>query len=139
MENLDIQYLKKYSLEDKSLRDYQQENKQKIYDAWGSTSSVMLQMPTGTGKTRLFVSIIKDLFNYSRQLKSAIKVLILVHRTELIEQISDELGIEYNLAHGIIQSGNRERKKYPIQVASVPTLSRRLDTWTDKEFDFIIR
>ena len=138
MENLDIQYLKKYSLEDKSLRDYQQENKQKIYDAWGSTSSVMLQMPTGTGKTRLFVSIIKDLFNYSRQLKSAIKVLILVHRTELIEQISDELGIEYNLAHGIIQSGNRERKKYPIQVASVPTLSRRLDTWTDKEFDFII-
>ena len=138
MENLDIQYLKKYSLEDKSLRDYQQENKQKIYDAWGSTSSVMLQMPTGTGKTRLFVSIIKDLFNYSRQLKSAINVLILVHRTELIEQISDELGIEYNLAHGIIQSGNRERKKYPIQVASVPTLSRRLDTWTDKEFDFII-
>ena len=60
MSTFDIQSLKAYSLEDTTLRDYQQDNKQKIYDAWGRTNSVMLQMPTGTGKTRLFVSIIKD-------------------------------------------------------------------------------
>lgn len=138
MDTFNIQSLKDYSLEDSSLRSYQQENKQKIYDAWGYVNSVMLQMPTGTGKTRLFVSVIKDFFNYSRDNRFAIKVLILVHRTELIEQISNELGIEYNLAHGIIQSGDKERKKYPIQLASVQTLSRRLDNWSNKNFDVII-
>ncbi len=125
-------------VEDETLRDYQQENKQKIYDAWARCRSVMLQMPTGTGKTKLFVSIIKDIYNYGVDTKIAIKVLILVHRTELIDQIDEELGYRYNLAHGIIQSGEKERKIYPIQLASVQTLSRRVEKWTEKEFDFII-
>jgi superfamily II DNA or RNA helicase len=133
-----IEALKKYSQEDESLRDYQQDNKQKIYDAWSRCQSVMLQMPTGTGKTRLFVSIIKDIFHYGRDNKVALKVLVLVHRTELIDQIDEELGYRYNLAHGIIQSGEKERKIYPIQLASVQTLSRRLSNWADKEFDYII-
>lgn len=138
MEPSDIMKLKEYSLEDNTLRDYQQDNKQKIYDVWCRVNSVMLQMPTGTGKTRLFVSIIKDIFHYSRDKKATLKVLILVHRTELIDQIDEELGYRYNLAHGIIQSGEKERKIYPIQLASVQTLSRRLVSWADKEFDFII-
>lgn len=131
-----LEELKSYK--DKDLRDYQQENKQKVYEVWARCQSVMLQMPTGTGKTRLFVSLIKDIFHYSRNHKIALKVLILVHRTELIDQIDDELGFRYGLAHGIIQSGDKERKKYPIQLASVQTLSRRLDNWSDKAFDFII-
>lgn len=135
---IDYNELGQYSKEDTSLRDYQQDNKQKIYEAWSQYQSVMLQMPTGTGKTRLFVSLIKDLFNYSRNHKEALKVLILVHRTELIEQIDEELGFRYGMAHGIIQSGDKERRKYPIQLASVQTLSRRLNNWTDKDFDFVI-
>lgn len=135
---MEIAQLLSYYNQDSSLRDYQRENKQKIYDAWSRCQSVMLQMPTGTGKTRLFVSIIKDIFQYGRDNKVSLKVLILVHRTELIDQIDEELGYRYNLAHGIIQSGEKERKIYPIQLASVQTLSRRLDKWTDKEFDFII-
>lgn len=138
MATIDFKRLKTYSLEDKSLRDYQQENKQNIYDAWSQSNSVMLQMPTGTGKTRLFVSIIKDIFHYSRDKKMALKILIMVHRTELIEQIGNTLGVHYNLAYGIIQAGEKERREIPIQVASVQTLTRRLDNWTEKEFDFII-
>ena len=130
--------LKKYADKDSSLRDYQRDNKQKVYEAWENCQSVMLQMPTGTGKTRLFASIIKDIRYYSEEIKRAFKVLILVHRKELVDQIDDELGYRYGLAHGIIQSGDRERKKYPIQIASVQTLIKRLDNWTDKEFDFII-
>lgn len=133
-----IEALKKYSQEDESLRGYQQDNKHKIYDAWSRCQSVMLQMPTGTGKTRLFVSIIKDIFHYGRDNKVSLKILVLVHRTELIDQIDEELGYRYNLAHGIIQSGEKERKIYPIQLASVQTLSRRLSNWADKEFDYII-
>ncbi len=135
---IDFSELGQYSKEDANLRDYQQENKQKIYEAWAHCQSVMLQMPTGTGKTRLFVSVIKDIFHYSSFHKTALKVLILVHRTELIDQIDEELGFRYGLAHGIIQSGDKERKKYPIQLASVQTLNRRIGNWKDKAFDFII-
>ena len=130
--------LKKYADKDSSLRDYQRDNKQKVYEAWENCQSVMLQMPTGTGKTRVFASIIKDIRYYSEEAKRAFKVLVLVHRKELVDQIDEELGYRYGLAHGIIQSGDRERKKYPIQIASVQTLIKRLDNWTDKEFDIII-
>lgn len=138
MDNILFENLKKYSDTDKSLRDYQRDNKQKVYEAWENCQSVMLQMPTGTGKTRVFASIIKDIRYYSEEAKRAFKVLVLVHRKELVDQIDEELGYRYGLAHGIIQSGDRERKKYPIQIASVQTLIKRLDNWTDKEFDFII-
>ncbi len=123
---------------DTTLRDYQIENKRKIYQAWQKCRSVMLQMPTGTGKTRLFVSIARDLFNYGAARKKAIKILFLAHRKELIEQISDHLGRKYHLAHGLIVSQNMEQKQYPMQIGSVPTLTRRLERWEDKGFDVII-
>lgn len=124
--------------QDTTLRDYQIENKRKIYQAWQKCRSVMLQMPTGTGKTRLFVSIARDLFNYGAARKKAIKILFLAHRKELIEQISDHLGRKYHLAHGLIVSQNMEQKQYPMQIGSVPTLTRRLERWEDKGFDVII-
>lgn len=124
--------------EDASLRDYQVENKRKIYEAWQSHRSVMLQMPTGTGKTRLFVSIAKDLHNWGAKNKMAVKILILAHRKELIDQISTNVGVRYGLAHGLIVSQNQENRLYPVQVGSVPTLNRRLEKWSDKDFDVII-
>lgn len=42
------------------LRPHQIEAKAKIFDAWSKYDSVMLQMPTGTGKTYLFTSLIND-------------------------------------------------------------------------------
>ena len=123
---------------DTTLRDYQIESKRKIYEAWQKYRSVMLQMPTGTGKTRLFVSIARDLFNYGAERKKAVKILFLAHRKELIEQISDHLGGKYHLAHGLIISQSLEQKKFPMQVGSVPTLTRRLERWEDKDFDIII-
>lgn len=124
--------------EDITLRDYQVENKRKIYEAWQCHRSVMLQMPTGTGKTRLFVSIAKDLHNWGGKNKMAVKILILAHRKELIDQISTNVGVRYGLAHGLIVSQSQENKMYPVQVGSVPTLNRRLEKWSDKDFDVII-
>lgn len=123
---------------DKSLRSYQTDNKRKIYNFWISGQSVMLQMPTGTGKTRLFVSIVKDLHEWGKENKTAVKVLLLAHRVELIEQISNNLGLKYGLAHGVIVSKNPENIKYPIQVGSVPTMHRRMGKWGEKDFDVII-
>lgn len=123
---------------DKTLRDYQIENKRKIYEAWQHYRSVMLQMPTGTGKTRLFVSIARDIFEYGHSIKKTLKVLILAHRKELIQQISEHLGEKYRLAHGLIMSQNIEQRQFSMQVGSVPTLNRRLTKWEDKNFDVII-
>jgi superfamily II DNA or RNA helicase len=123
---------------DKTLRDYQIEGKAKIYQMWTQMRSIMYQMPTGTGKTKLFVSIARDLFDWGAQRKTAVKILFLAHRIELLDQISENLGIKYNLAHAMIASQNREQKNYPLQIASVQTLIRRLDRWTDKDFDVII-
>jgi len=123
---------------DSDLRPYQNENKEQIYKSWNDCRAVMLQMPTGTGKTRLFVSVLKDLHKYAAESKKQIRVLILVHRVELIDQISEELGVRYGLAHGFIHSKDRERRKFPFQIASVQTLNRRLDNWKDYGFDFII-
>lgn len=123
---------------DKSLRDYQVEAKKNIYNFWKTKRSVMLQMPTGTGKTRLFVSIARDFHNWGVKNKTAVKMLILAHRHELIDQIDTHLGLKYGLAHGIIMASSLEQKKYPVQIGSVPTLTRRIEKWSDKQFDVII-
>ena len=123
---------------DDRLRGYQSEAKEKIYRMWIQKRSVMFQMPTGTGKTRLFVSIVRDLFDWGAAKKMTVKVLILAHRIELIDQISSNIGMKYNLAHGLIISKSREQKMYSVQVGSVPTLTRRLSRWTEKDFDIII-
>lgn len=123
---------------DTELRDYQVESKKKIYNAWQKHRSVMFQMPTGTGKTRLFVSIVKDLHNWGITNKKAVKTLILAHRQELIEQISENVGYHYGLAHGVIMSRFWQQENLPTQIASVQTLKRRLNKWKEKGFDLII-
>ena len=107
---------------DDTLRPYQQKAKKEIFDSWDKVGSVMFQMPTGTGKTRLFTSIIHDINEYSIQRQEAVKILIIAHRTELIDQIDESLK-KYEVEHGII-AGSKERDyNLPVQVASIQTLT----------------
>jgi superfamily II DNA or RNA helicase len=123
---------------DELLRDYQKSIKLQIYEQWKHHNSIMLQMPTGTGKTRLFTSIVKDIQRHSSNIKTPIRVLIIAHRNELIHQISESVGFKYGLAHGIIMSKYWQQEKLPVQVASVQTLIRRIEEWKPKHFDYII-
>ena len=123
---------------DTSLRAYQADGKAKIYKLWSEMRSVMYQMPTGTGKTKLFVSIAKDLHNWGVAHKNAVKILFLAHRKELIKQIARDVGEKYGLGHGIIMANNMEQRGLPLQVASVQSLIRRIDDWHYKDFDIII-
>jgi superfamily II DNA or RNA helicase len=122
----------------KDLRNYQITAKEDIYKAWKTFRTVMFQMPTGTGKTRLFSSIIKDLHDYGAKIRKPVKILILAHREELISQISESIGEKYGIAHGKIKSRHDEEPHFPTQVASVQTLYRRIDRWIRKDFDIII-
>lgn len=102
---------------DKRLRTYQQDLKDEVFLLWRKNFNIMLQLPTGTGKTVLFTSIIRDL----SVVKDA-KIVILAHRKELIDQISEHLG-QYDIDHGIITSGIKRNLQKKVQVASVQTLT----------------
>lgn len=130
--------------EDSTLRPYQQKAKKEIFESWDEIDNVMFQMPTGTGKTRLFTSIIRDINQYSLSKKEAVKILIIAHRTELIDQIDESLK-KYHVAHNVIGGSKKKRdedqyvhvssikeialekklneKKFPVHVASIQTLT----------------
>ena len=125
--------------EDPTLRVYQQQAKNAIFEAWDRIDSVMFQMPTGTGKTRLFTSIINDINRYSIAIKQPVKIIVIAHRTELIDQIDESLG-KYNIAHGIIAGGRERNLKMPVQVASIQTITNphNIDDAKKLNADFLI-
>lgn len=126
---------------DEGLRDYQAHFKQEIYSLWSSgINSVMLQMPTGTGKTRLFVSLINDFKRYSRLHDERIKVLIVTHRNELVKQITDELKEYYGIDCSLITAEERHShiNPKPVCVASIQTLKNRLYRWSESNFNVVI-
>ena len=71
------------------LRDYQQDMLSRLDEAWRRHRSVMVQMPTGTGKTVVLAEAIRKLKIENEGLKNSNSgaVLVVAHRKELIEQI----------------------------------------------------
>lgn len=108
-----------HSSQDTKLRSYQQSAKDRIFAMWERYHNVLLQMPTGTGKTVLFTSIIKDLSAVSGS-----RILILAHRKELIDQIDAHLN-KYDITHGLVVNGRKRDLSILIQVASIQTISHK--------------
>ena len=84
---------------DIQLYDYQKDMVRRIEEAFGSHQSVMVQMPTGTGKTHVLVEVVKN----EEQRVDKPRVWIIAHRKELVSQIEDTVrtfGIEpYSVEH----------------------------------------
>lgn len=101
------------------LYPYQAEAIQKIYREFDhGKRSILFQMPTGTGKTVLFSALTKQGYDHQR------KVLIVVHRRELIDQAVKHLQA-HGIDCGIILSGETMDLSKLVQVASIQTLTRR--------------
>lgn len=124
---------------DNTLRPYQQEAKESIFAAWDECNDVLFQMPTGTGKTRLFTSLIGDIIAWSVLQSNSCKILIIAHRIELIDQISESLE-KYKIPHGVIAGGRRRDLRQYVQVASIQTITHHtnIDAVKDLNIDFII-
>ena len=122
-----------------NLRSHQKEAKGKIFAAWDEVDAVMLQMPTGTGKTFLFTSIIKDLINHYKATHTTLNILVVTHRTELLDQISTSLR-KYDIPHGFIQGSREQHLWQRVQVASIFSIltSRNEIKVRRKNFDYII-
>lgn len=121
------------------LREHQIFAKTKIYEAWQSHNSVMLQMPTGTGKTYLFTSIIKDIVSTYKSAHKEINILVVAHRAELLEQISSTLE-KFGVSHGFIQGSREQHLWRRVQVGSIMSLltEKNFLNTRRQNFDYII-
>lgn len=97
------------------LYEYQKDMLRQIEDAFVTHQSVMVQMPTGTGKTVLISEVVK---REEQRVKNPC-VWIVVHRRELVEQIKETL--ERRL--GTSLDAEREKSSV-IEVFSIQWLSR---------------
>ena len=113
------------------LRDYQIEICENVREAFKKHRSVMMQMPTGTGKTVVLAELVRRYLNLDLNLNnnsiadvsdSAVghctsyargcMVLIIAHRIELIEQTGEHLE-RYGIEYGVIAGGKRRKSRSP--------------------------
>ena len=96
------------------LFDYQKEMNHRVADAFVGHRSVMVQMPTGTGKTVLLASIVEA---FLREHPDSV-VWIVAHRRELVSQIQETI--------------QRVFFDFPNRLASVQTYSIQ---WLSRHYD----
>ena len=102
------------------LHDYQEDMIQRARLALRTNNSILLQSPTGSGKTVLASTML------GRASQKKLRSFFICHRSELIDQTArtfDEVGIPY----GYIASGYRADPFQPVQICSIQTLARRYD------------
>ena len=101
------------------IRDYQKELIDETRDAFREHNSVVMQSPTGSGKTLTTAWIVQQVLQGGR------RCIFCVHRMELVSQTSaafDKLGIE----HGFITSKEDYDETKFVHIAGIDTLRRRL-------------
>lgn len=104
-----------------TLRPYQQQCIAGLRQSFArGHHSPLLVSPTGSGKTRMFAYLI------ARLAESGKRSAVLVHRDELVDQVSGALS-DVDVRHGFVAAGRAYDKRLPAHVASVQTLVRRLD------------
>lgn len=113
------------------LYPYQDKNSKEIMELWKIHNSVLYQLPTGGGKTVVINNIIENIIDN--------KILILVHRQEIIFQIRDRLA-QRGITAGVLIGGFEENMDADIIIGSILTVSRdsRLQTILDRDFDYMI-
>jgi len=104
------------------LRLYQQSLFDDIHEAFRrGCRNPLVVSPTGSGKTVLFSYIA------NRVQSAGNRVMILVHRKELVAQTSKTF-TSFGIPHGIIQTGSTPNPAHRAQIAMVQTLARRIDS-----------
>lgn len=101
------------------LREYQQKAIADIREAFRTTRRVLLTMPCGAGKTILFTYMAHGVQSKGK------RVLIQVHRKELLRQVSQALD-SWGVRHAILNADNKGTPRANVVVASTFTLINRL-------------
>lgn len=102
-----------------TLRPYQSECVERLRSGFrAGRRALLLVAPTGAGKTVMFSHMTENAVSRGN------RVLILVHRQELIDQVQRAVA---HLPHGLIAEGRMTNRAAHVQVASVQTVANRLD------------
>jgi helicase, putative len=121
---------------DMELRKYQQESINSIQKEWDNgRKRTLLVLPTGCGKTVVFTKLAEEM------VKQGKRVLILAHRTELLEQASDKLFKITGLKTALEKADSTAIGSWcRVSVGSVQTLQRdkRLNQFPKDYWDVII-
>lgn len=111
------------------LYNYQAEMKERIDVAFRSYRSVMVQMPTGTGKTVLLSEVVQG---EEQRVKNP-WVWIVVHRRELVEQIRDTLDTMLSCPYSTLDTTSPLLSENPrIKIMSIQWLSRHYQDMAEK-------
>ncbi len=111
------------------LRDYQQEIVDRTSTALARNPRVLVQAPTGAGKTALATHMVGGAAKRGR------RVLFLVHRTELLTQASGAFERQ-GIVHGTIAAGMPYNPHHSVYVGGIATVARRLSTLP--RFDLVV-
>lgn len=118
------------------LRKYQKESIDSVLNEWNQgRKRTLLVLPTGCGKTIVFTKLAEEM------VKQGKRVLILAHRTELLEQASDKLYKITGLKTSLEKADSTAIGSwYRVTVGSVQTLQRdkRLNQFPKDYWDVII-
>lgn len=118
------------------LRPYQNEAKKAIFYEWDrGVKRTLLVLPTGCGKTIVFAKVTEECVS------SGDKVLILAHRSELLEQASDKIMKVTGLGCAVEKAEESCLNSwFRVVVGSVQSLMRekRLKQFSSDYFDTII-
>lgn len=118
------------------LRSYQQQAMDSAFACWDhGKNRILIVMPTGTGKTIVFAKIVEEC------VRRGLRVLIMAHRGELLEQAADKIQKATGLGCSVEKAEQSCLGEwYRIVVGSVQTLmhERRLKKFPADYFDAII-
>ncbi len=132
MENLKIESKKTAINHAIALRPYQRDCIKAINSGLNKNAAVLIQIPTGGGKTLIFNTFALDAVMDNR------RALILVHREELLSQTIEKysmIGGDKNDT-GVIKQGRLEFNK--LTVGMIQTVYKQLNKINLKEFDTVI-
>ncbi|MCJ2092274.1 DEAD/DEAH box helicase family protein [Methylobacterium sp. J-072] len=102
------------------LRPYQIDLVARIGAALSEHRSVLLQLPTGGGKTHIAAHV--------AGVSAAVgeRVWIVAHRREIVGQTSRSMA-ELGVPHGVVGAGRPFEPDRPVQVCAIGSLTRRAD------------
>ena len=115
------------------LRPYQEKGINGVFEAMRQGhDKILLCLACGLGKTTLMGKIIE--MGYLR----GKKILIVVHRDNLVRQFAERLRDQFNVPCGYILGTEKKDYQQPVQVSSRQSLSRRLGVFPSDHFDLTI-
>ncbi len=98
------------------LRPYQEQAVEAVFQEWRENQSTLLVMPTGTGKTQVFSTVIKRM--------SPARALVLAHREELIWQAVkriESLGLSTSVEMADLVASAWIWERTPVVVSTIQT------------------